>query len=150
MKKFNKKIALGIMSAVLLGSIGVTTLTTAVQAEETSTRPFVQALAERLGLGESEVEEALEEIKAEHFAEKQQAREDKLNQAVEDGILTQEQADALQEKHQEMWQERKQDREQHREEMDAWFEEQGIDHEALHEYMGGPKGFGKRMYRMSR
>ena len=56
-------------------------------------------------------------------------------------ILIEEQKQALQNR----WEEMKAEREQHREEMQAWFEEQGIDHEALRQYGGfGRHGFGKR------
>ena len=76
----------------------------------------------------------------------QQHKEERLSQAVEDGVISEEQKQALQDKWQEMWQERQVEREQHREEMQAWFEEQGIDPEALRQYggfkMGMHGGFG--------
>jgi hypothetical protein len=102
-------------------------------------------LAEKLGLNEEEVEEALDEIKADKYAQMQQSKEDMLQDAVGDGVITEEQKQALLEKYEDMWVEKKQEWQQHKEEMDAWFEQEGIDHEKLMDYMGGfgRKGFHK-------
>lgn len=60
---------------------------------------FLTGLAERLGLDvatvETAVEDTREELKAARRAEREAAVADRLDQAVEDGRLTQEQADAL-------------------------------------------------------
>lgn len=141
MTNIKTRITLALAAIALLGTVGYATTIAVVRADEESAHPFVQALAERLGLNEEEVEVALDEIKADHFAQMQESKEDWLNQAVEDGVLTEEQKQALQEKYQEMWTERKQEWELHREEMDAWFTEQGIDYEALMQY----GGFGHRL-----
>ncbi len=134
-----KKVTYALAAVALLGAIGYSTTIAVVRADTTSNHPMIQALAERFGLNEDEVEEALDEIRADHFAKMQQAHEDRLNQAVEDGVITEDQKSALMEKHEEMAQER----EQNRDEMRTWFEEQGIDEEALHEYMGGFGRHGK-------
>ena len=131
-----RKITLALAAITLLGSLGYGATIAVVRADEAQGHPMIQALAERFGLNEDEVEEVFDEIRADRFAQMQQAHEDGLNQAVEDGVITQEQKNALLAKHEE----KSQERQQHREEMQAWFEEEGIDHEALKEYMGG---FGK-------
>jgi hypothetical protein len=127
--------------------------TSTIKADDVSNYPpIVQTLVDKFGLNADEVDEVLSEAMAERHAQMQQNKEDALNQAVTDGVITEEQKEALIEKHQEMWQERKTEREQHKEEMEAWFEEQGIDHDTLREYMGGFgkrggfKGFGKRLH----
>ncbi|MDV3222703.1 hypothetical protein [Intrasporangium sp.] len=53
------------------------------------------ALAEELGIDASEVEAALDEIRADHEAQREQAVAERLDQAVEDGTLTQAEADAV-------------------------------------------------------
>lgn len=62
-------------------------------------REFAERLAEELGVDTDEVEQALEavrgEMQDEHQAERLAALEDRLTQAVEDGDLSQEQADAV-------------------------------------------------------
>ena len=109
-----------------------------VAADEADTHPFAARIAERFGLKKDEVEGFFGQMRE----ERQEARREGLTQAVADGVLTQEQADALTAKHEE----RVAERGQHREEMQAWFDTNGIDHEALREYMGGPHGgMGKRM-----
>ena len=135
------RITLALAAITLLGAVGYGVTVAVAQAKDGESHPMIQMLAEKFGLDEDEVKEAFDEVKAEHFAQMQESKEDKLNQAVDDGVITEEQRQALLEKHQNMWEEKKQERDEHRGEMDAWFEEQGINHEELMEYMGG---FGKR------
>lgn len=134
-----------------MGAVGYATTIAIVKADETESHPIIQALAERFGLNEDEVEEALDEIKADHYAQVQERKQDGLNQAVEDGVITEEQMLALQEKHQEMWADKEQEKQDHYNEMEAWFEQEGIDHEAVMEYMGGfghKGGFGMKGHGM--
>jgi hypothetical protein len=56
---------------------------------------FADALAKRLGLSSSTVRTALDEVRASHDADRQQAFDDRLDQAVKDGTLTQAEADAV-------------------------------------------------------
>jgi hypothetical protein len=126
-----------IFATLLLIAYGAT----AIKAGDSSNYPpIVQVVADKFGLNVDEGDEALSEVKAEHFAQMQESKEDKLNQAVTDGVITEEQKQALLDKHQEMWQGWKAEKEQYQKDMQTWYEEQGIDHEALMEYMGG---FGK-------
>lgn len=141
-KFMNKKtlamlLALGVITAG--GYFGVS----AVQADDLSRSSdfLVSKIAERFDLNESDVEAVFDSVYEERMQEMQQSREEKLNKAVEDGVLTQEQKDALQEKMQEHMGERKQSASWRREEMQAWFKDQGIDETKLHEYLGfgGPR-----------
>jgi flagellar biosynthesis GTPase FlhF len=107
--------------------------------------PIVQKLVEKFNLNEDEVKSFFDEQRQERQQQMLQTKEERLNQAVSDGVITEGQKQALQEKWQEMWQERQVEREQHQEEMQNWFEEQGIDPEALMQYGGfGHRGFGMR------
>lgn len=63
--------------------------------------------------------------------------EERLNQAVDDGVITAEQKEALSSKFAQL----QQKREQHQAELEAWFKEQGIDPKALTPY----GGFGHHM-----
>ncbi|CAN5852735.1 hypothetical protein BH24ACT15_BH24ACT15_03210 [soil metagenome] len=69
------------------------------EEHETREADFAAGLAERLGLDVDTVETAIEEIREELSAERRAEAEawagEQLDQAVEDGTLTQEQADAL-------------------------------------------------------
>jgi len=70
-----------------------------------------------------------------------QSKEERLTQAVEDDVITEEQKQAFLDK----WGEKKAHKEEHRADIQTWFEEQGIDVEALREYGGlGHKGSGFR------
>jgi hypothetical protein len=142
MNKMRNKVSLAIVAIALLGSVGYAATLGLAKADFTTNSPLVQALSERFGLNQDEVAEALDEIRADQHAEMMQNHEDSLNQAVENGVITDEQKQALLEKHRDMWDAKKREMETHRAEMDAWFAEQGIDHKALMQYMGpGPMGF---------
>ncbi|MBU0569393.1 hypothetical protein KKB40_01260 [Patescibacteria group bacterium] len=134
-----RKLTLAIAAIALIGAIGYGTTVAIVRASEEQSHPMVQVLAEKFGLNEDEVRDAFDEVRADHFAQMQTRREERLNQAVEDGVISESQKQVLLERREEM----KANREQHREEMQVWFAEQGIDHEALMQYMGGFKKHGR-------
>ncbi len=118
-----------------------------VRADDEAFRPLVQRIAEKFNLDESEVEAVFTAVHEERMQEMQERHEERLQEAVTAGIITEEQMNALIVKHEEMRSERMENREAHREEMEAWFAENGIDHEALRNYMGnemGPKGHGMK------
>jgi len=124
---------------------------------ETNTYPpFVENLADKLGIPTDEVADVFDEIRADHFAQMQEDHEDGLSQAVTDGILTEEQKIALLAKWEELQTEREQEMEDRRAEMQTFFNELGIDEESLNEYLGhegmgfqrGLKGPGMHMQMM--
>ena len=110
-------------------------------------QPLVQRLTERFNLDAGEVEEVLSQHRGEMKAQGQARFEERLNQAVEEGRITEEQKQAfLQKKAQ--WQEecqglsfeeRGQKREEHQAEMRSWLEENGID-------LGQLGGFGRHQF----
>ena len=136
-----------------------------VSADDTSDLPpFAQRLAERFGLNQDEVTTFMEEMHEERQANRQQAMEDRLNQAVEDGKLTFEQKTELLQK-MEDWhanredfrdltrEERQAQHEAHRAEMQEWAEANGIDLSDILQFGGKMygKGFGngfKKGYRV--
>lgn len=129
-------LALGVITAG--GYFGVS----AVKADNFSPHTEIaQKIAEQFNLNEADVQAVFDAVHEERQQEMQESAsrrsEEKLNKAVEDGVLTQEQKDALMQK----MQEHSGERQQNREEMQTWFEEQGIDETKLHEYLGfgGPR-----------
>ena len=146
-----RKVLLSILAAGTV--IAAATLSVnSVKADDGNYRPLVQQIAEKFNLDESEVEAVFEAVHEERMQEMQEKHRERLQEAVNDGVITEDQMNALIAKHEEMHanrvQNRQENREEHSEEMDAWFSENGIDHDALREYMGnemGPKGKGMRM-----
>ena len=127
-----KKILLSIVGLAALVATGLLA-TKAVRADDAvNYPPFVERLVERFNLNESDVQTFFDEQRVEHHQAMLQNREERLNQAVSDGVITEAQKEALTNK----WEEMQQERQLHREEMQKWFEEQGIDTEVLREYAG--------------
>jgi hypothetical protein len=128
------------ISGLVLGALLLTGILTAgtIKAEDTARYPpIVQRLIERFNLNGDEVKTVFDEFQAERKQERQARFEEKLNQAVEEGTITQEQKEAIQKKDEEMAQER----EQHRQEMKVWAEENGLDQFFFGEGRGWRKGF---------
>lgn len=132
----NKKILIPILGLVALVGVGVLGISAARAGNSTSS--FVEGFAERFNLNQDEVQTFFTEKKEDRLQLKMQSKEDSLNQAVTDGVITEEQKQALLQKREEM----KNHHEEHREEMQTFFEEQGIDPEALGHFKGVHKGFG--------
>ena len=128
---------LGLATLIAVGVIG----TSITKAEEEGYKlPIVTRIAENFDLEEDEVQAVFDAARDERHQMMQQGKEEKLNQAVSDGVITQEQREALQNK----WEEMKAEKRQYRGEMEVWMEEQGIDNDALREYMGfDQKRFGR-------
>lgn len=164
-----KKIFLPLLAILVVGS-GLL-MSRVVQAEEgTRPNPFaslVQKIADKFGLNKDEVQEVVDEVRAEHQEEMQQQREERqaemetsfeeqLTQAVESGEITKEQKQLILAKREEInasrqtategaedmtEEERRAARETEREELETWAEENGIDMKYLMGGFGG-KGFG--------
>jgi len=146
------------MNKITLLTIATTILLTGgmfiykdVKADEATSPkpPFFQELIDRFGLDENEVESFMAEKREERQAQGRERQEERLNEAVEAGVITKEQADALQSKREEMRVQHEQERQAHKQEMQTWAEQKGIDLNALHEYLGGPRprGMGRMLYK---
>lgn len=93
-------LALGAVSAITLAGLGANGLASAQSSDGMSS--LVDKLASRFNLDKSEVQKVFEEDRAAHKAEHEQKAQERLAQAVTDGKLTQEQADALSAKRNEL------------------------------------------------
>ena len=84
-----------IVPAMILGALvlGGVSYSANALAEDTAARrgPNTQALAEKLGVDQSKVDSAMNEIRAERQKERQTAVSSKLDEAVKDGVITAEQ-----------------------------------------------------------
>ena len=139
-------IALGVLIAAGAVGIGVT------KADDTEGYPsIVERLVEQFGLDQGEVEAVFDSVRDEKHEMMRTSMEKKLSEAVIDGVLTEEQKQALLDKKAEMFADKEafegktgHHKGEYHEEMVVWFEEQGIDQEALMGYMrsGEHKGFG--------
>lgn len=157
MKISKTMLAAGAITTVAAGSIIGTSVASAQSGDGGS--GIVDRLVERFSLNRDEVEAVFEEERDEKHAEMEVREEERIAGLVEDGTLTQEQADALNAKRDEMRQSKEdlmdQDlsfeemRDQMRsdmEEFEAWAEEQGIDLDAIRPEKG--RGFGGHGHRM--
>lgn len=141
----NKKIVIPILvlsSIGLLGSAGLKT----VSAETAETLPpFVQRLTERFGLDANEVQTFMEEERETMHAERRQELETRLNAAVQEGKLTEEQKSTILAKMEEMHATRGEMQNNFRQGNDAlrtWAESEGIDLQDL-DLGRGPKHMGE-------
>lgn len=104
-KKIFKILAGSIISilAVSLISMACTTEINAETAENNKEYPvIVEKLAEKLGIDPEKIVEAFKEIQEERIEEKKKCFEEKLDKAVKDGILTEEQKEAILKKREEL------------------------------------------------
>ena len=131
----NKK---AIVPALVLGVATTVGALSYVSATNASNGNMASDLAEKLGVEQSQVDSAMDDIRGERQVEMKEKQEEKLAQAVEDGVITEDQKSALISHREEM----QQKREQLRQEDETWCEENGIDRDALREYTGGGMGKG--------
>lgn len=137
----NKKLILPVAVLLIAGAAFYGTAAYA-QGDQNGRGEMVQDLAEKLGIDESKVQTAFDTIRAEHQQEMQAKFTERLNQAVADGKLTQDQKNMILQKHEEMQAQRETEREQvqtmtqeerrafmseRRDEMQQWGEANGID-----------------------
>ena len=116
---------------------------------------MVKELAEKLGIDQSKVQSAFDEIHEEHMEQVEAHVEERLNQAVADGKITESQKTAIIAKHEELQtkheqeqetfqnmtpEERRTERQNERSELKTWAEEQGIDLDLFFFGGRGPQG----------
>ena len=148
---YPKKTMLGLAVAAGLGLSSVLGLTAANAASGEPGNSLIDRIAERFSLNRDEVQVVFDEFKEERQAEHQQKMEERLQQAVDEGKITEEQRTLILEKQAEMQaffeslkdktpEERKEALEQKREELKAWAEENDIPMPLIGKF--GPKGPG--------
>lgn len=132
------------MTLISLLAVGMIGSRVAYAEEAGYSLPIVEKISETFGLNEDEVQAVFDAARDERKERRQMGREERLAQAVADGVITDEQRQALENKRQEMFDEREAERAQHREEMQEWLTNQGINEETLRQYGGmGPGGHDK-------
>lgn len=128
----NKKILVTLLTLGVITSIGYFgTSFVLADDENPAHQTLISRIAQKFNLKETDVEAVFTAVRDERQAQMQASREERLNQAVNDGVINSSQKDALLAKMQEHMGERQ----QNREEMQAWFSGQGIDETKLREYL---------------
>ncbi len=153
MKLSKAMLAAGVLTTIAAGSLVGPSVASAYGGEDGS--GIIDKLVEKFGLSRDDVQAVFDEARVEKHAEMEAEEAERLASLVEDGTLTQEQADALSQKREEMRQAREELRDQDltreeiheqmksdMEDFKAWAEEQGIDLDAIRSEKG--EGFGHR------
>jgi hypothetical protein len=154
----NKKLLIIPAAALIVGGLSLSTTQASAFNKSFSDHPMISKIAEKFGLDEAEVQGFMEEQREAKQAEMQEKFMEKLNAAIADGKLTQEQKELILQKHEEMKnrqvgqkenmhdltpEERevmREERQAEREGMELWLEENGIDGE----YFGHGNGFNEK------
>lgn len=137
--KYNKQT---LAATALVGITGLGAISATAAAHDTSggqEHPaIINRLAETFNLDEDKVHEVFEQEHEARHEDRQQALNDRLDQAVKDGKITEEQKTKLlakmtqlRESHEDDRHERGADRRQHMEELKQWAQDNGIDLESL-------------------
>lgn len=136
-ENMNKKVLATILALGVIVSVGYFT-TSSVLAGDTNTmhRKLITRIAQRFNLKESDVEAIFTAVRDEKMEEMKMRREDRLSQAVKDGVITLSQKNAIIQKMDEQMGEKRQNRKG----MQAWFKSQNIDESKLRAYLGFGKG----------
>lgn len=138
MKYKNLLILAIIASAAIAGTVYATG---AYASWGTRGEEMTSKIAEKLGVDESKVSSAMDQIRQEEQTERHAEISSRLDNAVNDGVITSEQKTALVAKQEEM----QQKQEALRTEMEQWYSDNGIDESKLGEYGIGGMGYGKGM-----
>ena len=154
-----KKILTLITLATVLTLVGITGVKTIKAQEANGYHPIIQKLVDRFNLDPTQVEEVFNQEREERHTQMQSRWEERLNQKVADGSLTEAQKQAILDKKAKMQanfqnnqnlsiEERRDLKETHQAEMKTWAEENGIDMSQLFGF--GEKGlkrgqFGPKM-----
>jgi hypothetical protein len=152
----SKKLIGFLAASALLGTTAYGVSLAYAEEGSGSYPPIIQKLVERFDLDSEEVVEVFSEARQERQAEKEERFAGRLEEAVSQGELTEEQKEALLAKHEELqqereanreefrslsWEERRELRQSRREELEAWAQANGIDVSYL---FGGLLGCGRR------
>ena len=155
--KMKKRIVIPALAMTVATVIGGTVYATKISAQNMDPeyhQEVISVLAEKLNVDETKVDQVLKEIKQAKQAEKEAEFRDRLIEAVKAGNLTQSQMEAVLTKHDELkeihesiWEiedreERKKELRLVRDEMNDWFDKQGIDKKLFR--FRGLKGRGKK------
>ncbi len=98
----SKKVFIPSLLVLSLLLVGIVSSGSVSASDSSQFSPLVQRLVERFNLREDEVLEVVDEFRAEHWAEMESRFEDRLDRAVDDGRITEDQKKAILEKREEM------------------------------------------------
>ena len=144
----NKKIVVTVLTLALAGSAVVASRTSAQGIF--SGDNFISTLAQKFGKSEDEIKTVFDQVRNERQAEMQTLQAERLDQAVSDGNLTEDQKQMILSKKAELQAERQAERDNrqaHQQELKTWAEENGIDTQYLFGFgpgKAGGRGFGRR------
>ena len=151
------KVALAVTALVGTLALGTSLATNQASAYRgsDSSGSFAQSIAQRFNLDETNVTAFMKEHKQARKEAHLQEKQARLGEAVTNGIITQDQKDALLSKMEEhksshdadksQWkelshEERREMKDAHHSEMEEWAQSQGIDLDAIHEFIGEHHG----------
>lgn len=137
--KLKKKFVVPTLAAALIATASIAGISVAHADDSGTYTSIVQRLAQRFNLNESDVQQVFDQARTEHQAQMQQNFSDRLEKAVTDGVITEDQKNVLMQK----FEEKQNEKEQNRQDMQNWLKDQGIDMTKLGSYIGfGPHGMG--------
>lgn len=125
----NKKLLATILTLGVIISVGYfgTNYALASDTDNPMHEKLITRIAQKFNLKEADVEAVFAAVRDEKMEEMKKIREEKLSQAVKDGVLTEDQKTALLEKMQKNI-------------SHSWFKSQNIDETKLRAYLGFGKG----------
>jgi len=132
----NKKI---ILPAFVIGTLALAGVVwfggLHVKAASANSDTLIDKIAQKFNVPKDQVQATFDEVRAERQNTRKVEQSARLDQAVKDGVITQEQKDKLVAKQDEM----RARMGKNREELEQWFKDNGIDHDKLSSYMGSGK-----------
>ena len=153
----NKKILMPVIAFTIISMSSFGANAAYAQSNESGSLPtLIERIIEKFGLKKDDVQKVVNEFRNEKQAEMKKLQEERLNEAVTNGTITEEQKQLILKKHEEIqaereknketWQnmtqeERKAEHEKRQAEMKAWAGENGID---LDLFFGFKHGMGFR------
>ena len=153
----NKKLIFPVVALTVLGLAVLDVNLASADNSSSSRDTIVQKIAEKFNLNKDDVQQVFDEVSNEHKAEMQAREEERLNQLVTDGKITEDQKTLIQNKHKELRTERESNKdnfkdltpeerraqmEEKKTELKTWADENGIDVSYLMPDFGGigPRG----------
>lgn len=136
MININKKTLISILTLGVIISAGYFGSSNILAQEEVyGHNKLITAIAQKFNLNEADVEAVFSSVHDEQIEQMRMEKENRLTQAVNDGVITEDQKLAILSKFTDISQQKLHGRE----EMAKWFSDSGIDSEKLRPYLGKTK-----------
>jgi hypothetical protein len=133
--KIKYAISLPIIVAAILAGTALYNASGAKAAEATNSS-LIQTIAQKFGLSQDDVQKTVDDYRSSNRADRQANQDAKLDQAVTDGVITDNQKNLIISKRSEI----RATEQKNRDEMQKWMSDNGIDHSKLQTYMGNGAG----------